>query len=488
MAEIWRTSLNRIQQRFTALKSSGHQLHAVVTERRSPPHGWPSSRWQPSYPATPENLANARIKTHRSAHMGRGPLDAPLNIDWSSAGPGKVTGDTWRRDIDLFGSTGEAVPQFLPIAIDAWKIVDSLPLVKETIPYRRDVTGDPIDAESLWVMFVFKLAWKEIQGTSLRAKRFVREQSNALYTIDVRSLEMMQKNPAFFPPGSHFGQWIPKDDPTPDFIYSEFTDFAEASICAIDILVGHEMERTTTPADSIPETSPTPNIKPMVHLPDWVKRNNQNPRSKPLHPFAIHGRILPVRVKYTYPKDYGSAPPNEIGEVGDSSLAGKTDEQYGTAFDAQCPEYLFAGRDIEALKRWFPHGWNLPKLRGILLTEFNRRAEEIPELTWPDIISILETRNPIFAMPVEKEKESVRRHAAAEPNMTSNVAGAGKADEPMPRGADVSTRDKNTSHASDSRASVTANASMASRSIIIIKFCRIEAEQRSEDTNVKAVC
>ncbi|MGA2442170.1 MAG: hypothetical protein ABSH08_14540 [Tepidisphaeraceae bacterium] len=141
-------------------------------------------------------------------------------------------------------------------------------------------------------------------------------------------------------------------------------------------------------------------MNPQIVLPDWCRRNHANERSKRLRPFAPAGHLPltpagePVHVptSYPYPEDYGSKP-NSVGWIGDASLAGKTDTQYGMVIDPQ-PLYLLADRDIEILLRWMPGGWNETKLQGLLLTEFNRSAAELPSLTWPNIIAMLAGRNP----------------------------------------------------------------------------------------------
>ncbi|MGD0462068.1 MAG: hypothetical protein ABSB74_06240 [Tepidisphaeraceae bacterium] len=130
-----------------------------------------------------------------------------------------------------------------------------------------------------------------------------------------------------------------------------------------------------------------------IELPDWCRNIHANERSKRLRPFAPPGRPSSKPTSYTYPEDYGSKP-NSVGWIGDASLAGKTDTQYGTVLDAQQPLYMLADRDIEILLRWMPGGWNETKLQGLLLTEFNRNAAELPSLTWPNIIAILASRTP----------------------------------------------------------------------------------------------
>jgi hypothetical protein len=133
-------------------------------------------------------------------------------------------------------------------------------------------------------------------------------------------------------------------------------------------------------------------MNPQIVLPDWSRLNHANERSKRLRPFAPAGRPSNVPVSHPYPEDYGSKP-NSVGWIGEASLAGKTDTQYGTILDPQQPLYLLADRDIEILLLWMPGGWNETKLQGLLLTEFNRSAAELPSLTWPNIIAMLASRN-----------------------------------------------------------------------------------------------
>jgi hypothetical protein len=135
-------------------------------------------------------------------------------------------------------------------------------------------------------------------------------------------------------------------------------------------------------------------MNPQLVLPNWCWLNHANERSKRLQPFAPAGRPSNVPVSYTYPQDYGSKR-NGIGWIGDASLAGKTDTQYGTVLDQQQLLYLFADRDIEILLRWMPGGWNETKLQGLLLTEFGLSAAQLPSLTWPNIIAMLASRNPV---------------------------------------------------------------------------------------------
>lgn len=135
-------------------------------------------------------------------------------------------------------------------------------------------------------------------------------------------------------------------------------------------------------------------MNPQLVLPNWSRLNQANERSKRLRPFAPAGRPSNVPVSYRYPEDYGSKP-NGVGWIGDASLAGKTDTQYGTVLDPQQVLYLFADRDIEILLRWMPGGWNETKLQGLLLTEFGLSAAELPSLTWPNIIAMLASRNPL---------------------------------------------------------------------------------------------
>ncbi|HEY2588104.1 MAG TPA: helix-turn-helix domain-containing protein [Tepidisphaeraceae bacterium] len=85
---------------------------------------------------------------------------------------------------------------------------------------------------------------------------------------------------------------------------------------------------------------------------------------------------------------------NSAGWIGDRSRAGKTLRQYGTVQDHGRPLYLLTDSDIETLLRWMPGGWRLPTLRGILLVDFHLPATNLPALTWPDIIAMLNTANP----------------------------------------------------------------------------------------------
>jgi hypothetical protein len=236
MSEIWNASLRRIQQRFADLKTGGNSIHAVVTDRKTPQSGWPATKWQASFPATPENRANLRLKTHLSASFFGGALEGPMRVDWTTT-PGTIVGEIWHRDIDVFGNTGAAVKLFEPIALDAWRAAETNSFVNDVFPYRLDYSGTAPTPESLWILLVFKLAWKEVQGSSLRARKFVREQTNIGFTVDLKTLEAMRKNPSLLPTGSQYAAWIPKAVPAPDFIYSEIEDFVEASINAIDILL-----------------------------------------------------------------------------------------------------------------------------------------------------------------------------------------------------------------------------------------------------------
>jgi hypothetical protein len=130
-------------------------------------------------------------------------------------------------------------------------------------------------------------------------------------------------------------------------------------------------------------------------LPDWVKQIHASERSQRLYPFAPSGQLTDVKCAYTYPKDYGSKP-NSVGWIGDAALAGTTDTSYGVILYPDQDLYMLSDADIALLLRWFPGGWNVTKLRGILLTEFNRNVAELPSLDWPNILAILTSRNPPY--------------------------------------------------------------------------------------------
>ena len=150
-----------------------------------------------------------------------------------------------------------------------------------------------------------------------------------------------------------------------------------------------------------------------IDLPNWAKHNHTNERSRRLYPFAPSGQTTNQTVSYTYPKDYGSKPPNSAGWVGDSSLAGMTDTAYGVILFPNLPLYMLSDADVSLLLRWFPGGWNETKLRGVLLTEFNRNAAELPSLDWPNILAMLGSRNPPQD-PVELAKQQVFQKMADE--------------------------------------------------------------------------
>jgi hypothetical protein len=111
------------------------------------------------------------------------------------------------------------------------------------------------------------------------------------------------------------------------------------------------------------------------------------------------GTLTNETVSYTYPNDYGSKPGS-----GNPFWAGRTDIGRAMALDPRhnpWAEYRLSDWDVEVLHRRFPDYdgtsafAHLPELEGLLLTEFNRSAAELLSLTWPNIIAILATRNPL---------------------------------------------------------------------------------------------
>lgn len=128
--------------------------------------------------------------------------------------------------------------------------------------------------------------------------------------------------------------------------------------------------------------------------------DQKDERSWRLRPFAPAGKYTTIKVTYTYPADYG-AKMNRVGYIGNRSLAGTTLEQYGHVVDEHQPFYLLTDGDIQTLLRWMPGGWNLPKLRGILLADFRWTAADLPTLSWPDIIAALDRGKMMGHEPVE---------------------------------------------------------------------------------------
>jgi len=178
-----------------------------------------------------------------------------MAVDWTTT-PGTIVSEILHRDIDIFGDKDNALDELANFASDAWRCIEALSFAKEVMPWRWGIGNCNIKPEMLWVTFVFKLAWKGIAGSPLRAERFVREiRGNITHNV---TLDVLQKMRETSPNAVIIGDWFDGSDFTSDYIYSELDDFIEASLNAIDILLSDATTTKTANNEGPPPAKQTP--------------------------------------------------------------------------------------------------------------------------------------------------------------------------------------------------------------------------------------
>jgi len=253
MSELWRSSLKRVQSHFAGGTDTHSPVYVFLTEHARPETGWPATQWRSPCFAT-------------GFDQIPGPGDGLLT---AVEMPDGTTGykPFYMRGFVLSGDDG-ARRRFNQTAVDGWTAIESVVRVRKLVPCKYDISGGPAQPVSLWLMFIFRLAWEKVEGSTLRAKHFVREfVDGTTYTVDMETLERYQQPHDDWEFNFAGGGWHKNIGKRPNFIYSELHDAAAASVAAIDILLAETAPRSPRAAVSQDKGG---GLKPVLH-PNDVK-------------------------------------------------------------------------------------------------------------------------------------------------------------------------------------------------------------------------
>ena len=240
--ELWRTSLERIQKRFQAAVDERCRLKCYLIQSAVPG----SSR---------------RTDLPDELHPFVGQDNGAVREPQTNLVDGSIASELGLRRTHRFFSAGrDSLDRYQEAAKSAGAIVEGLPtrlqrFLWERLPAGAYLANSPI---GVWTDTVFELAWRDIAGVPLLARKFA---WSGNLSVDLEELD------SFLATTSQVPSEIKSP---PDRWYSQIDDLFAASIAAIDVLLSIPVDAADKAAESVlsgdntahrnppPETVPRP--------------------------------------------------------------------------------------------------------------------------------------------------------------------------------------------------------------------------------------
>jgi hypothetical protein len=260
-SDLWRTSLERIRERFLEASGSHGPLACIITESKE---SGPSQERESFLDEDALESDHDPVRPHWSSPETKAfdaglSLHDPVRPHWSS--PETKAFDVglyliWRSEEGLHyrvyriyscpddaGLESVSEPYF-PIAADAGRCIRGLPYDVSNFLWSNWIPNEPFFEEvtcsqekTYWLSALFELAWREIPGTSLHADKLVYAGPDRCKNIPLCAWQTL----------SNGAKLVDANNP-PDHWYSVLDDLYTASVAAVDILLelGKQLESGET--------------------------------------------------------------------------------------------------------------------------------------------------------------------------------------------------------------------------------------------------
>ncbi len=260
MDSLWRTSLERIQERFSGMMLAAGPLSCYLVqtvelrqtdidpgepyELNRPPRvgGWGKSG--ASLEATPLVSEDGYILT------GDTPIKGPDGTPYLAPSGEPVAWELgFRRDHSFYSHKPTSFQSYEPSAREAGQTLRGIPasvrgVLWKNLPPRCHCASDPVN---LWTDAIFELAWQGFPGTALTATTKSTWFANWSIPLDLLPLVRTQ-----------MPQQMPSEiSDCPEYWYSHIDDVFSASVAAIDILLALPSGAANESKPSKPSSSDT---------------------------------------------------------------------------------------------------------------------------------------------------------------------------------------------------------------------------------------